>query len=298
MQLFFSPRFLGVIGGAIAGWFGADEREWAFAAEHFWQFHVGWMVLLGLGTPCLAGWMKPDQAFQDWKKARAMAERMRQEIFNRVMDFRSASDNPTLAANLLVLKLEYFRRWQVEVQHAYFVGRGREKRKLTERPSFYYRIYGLLATVLLLTVVIVLLGGGDEHGHAYPDWMAVLLAEPRAVAGSLLTLQIDRMIFAGIVIALCASALAWHRAELGSAWVSAARFETMAENFEEALTAQLEAARQGARAFDEIAVRRYLERVHGMMQIEFSEWVRLGDLDVGRAHPQTGGVKVGQSSIS
>ena len=87
---------------------------------------------IALSFACLAlsilaslwlGWSKP---FDIWMRQRAEAETQRIKLFRRVIDAEEQARDGELP--LLPLQLEYFRRFQLDVQRLYYDKRGKQHR--------------------------------------------------------------------------------------------------------------------------------------------------------------------------
>lgn len=263
-----------VFGGAIDyvfGW-GSDSRN---EIIRIWRTWAPWIVYAGLiGTAFQRLRFRPDERYLLWQQQRAKAEAFRREVFKRLFDHSPGKDPWEL-----LLKLEYFRRWQVEFQRDYFLARGEEHARAVRRASLLNRLSVLIFLLLGLLLLTSAVAGYDEQGM--PN---VLLRGPLdalSLLGFAEAWSWDYwlLLFAALTVAAMAYYLVLDR--LSACKRNAPRFETMRENFDELLGERLKAAREGAARGNRSAVRHYVERVHAVMTLEVNDWVRLADLDRG-----------------
>lgn len=275
---------IGVIGKPDDVTLGVEERLRDYAP---------WIIyLLLILTPLLSWVLAPDARCRAWKEERALAEAMRREIFARVMRHVPPGMNGA-DAWLLQLKLEYFRRWQVEVQNAFFQKRPKQLRAHV-RNAFWAKAAYLLALLGLATILIACsVAAGDEQG------VGLLSNRLSWLTSSLAKLEIDQADYwslLSLVLALLLFGFFGYRAKLGNPIRDAARYETMRSNFETLLGQRLADARKAASAGDEEGVWGYVDSVHSIMSLELNDWVRLDKLDIGMAEAdrhlsgQSGGV--------
>ena len=86
-------------------------------------------------------WLGYAKPYDDWMHERAKAETRRIELFNTVV---AASETPQgNELPTLPLQLEYVRRYQLDVQRAYYKGRGNQHRQAAQR-SGLWRIASLI----------------------------------------------------------------------------------------------------------------------------------------------------------
>jgi hypothetical protein len=119
---------------------------------------------VALATSYLSAyWIKRRRSFLRWMEARGEAELARTAFFDAV----TAADEPTRGAELALapLQIEYFRRYQLDVQKAFYTGRGRQHLADARRSSFLR--YALLALVALAAVAVVRALGVTD---VFNDW--------------------------------------------------------------------------------------------------------------------------------
>lgn len=268
---------------AMADWIGgvfnvAPERHLDIQVAI--QRWVPWLIIVGLvATPILAMIFNPLPYYSHWKEHRAAAEALRTEFFKRVFDDKppSAAVNPILA---LLLKLEYFRRWQVELQSAYFSKTEQRYRKgdtMTNRVALLYIAFAFAWGAILLAAMV---GSMDEQGPVAPfGWHG--LAGTMSLASNAEQWSLDRYFLIATFGIGVSGMWLLHRRKLNEAVRNAARFDVMRNRFRE-IDAKIPLLRQAAARGDEAAVRAFVDRVHSTMSLELADWVRLASLDVGK----------------
>ena len=248
-----------------------------FEAAHSF---LPWIVLLGLiVAPLIERLSGADQLYRDRQRARGTAEAMRREMFQRLLN----ASPPAGAADpawLLVLKLEYFRRWQVEVQQAYYGNKARQHQgnvtKAVRAKAGIVILVAILAALLGLSYVV----GLDEQGAS--GWMPLSVGAALSRIAEIERLGVDQMAIVSLLVIALFAASFHYRSLRDNSLRNGARFATMIENFAALGGKHLDDARRAAVRGDEAAVRHYVERVHSLMSIELNDWVRLADLDQGR----------------
>lgn len=93
--------------------------------------------------------IKTGSLLQLWMSGRASAETLRVDYFNQIVQFKTNPDNTFLS----LLKLEYFRRYQLDTELAYYTIRSRQNLSLANKTLSY-------STWLLIgSTVAVAIGG-------------------------------------------------------------------------------------------------------------------------------------------
>ncbi len=243
------------------------------------RLYVPLIIYALLLTTLMLAWRyNPNVHHKVWHEHRGDAEAMRREIFTRLM-----AQQPAGIAKadpwLLQLKLEYFRRWQVEVQHAYFGKRPKEHRALLARAKRFYwgYIVALLGLGLLLLCSVVT--GLDEQGY---NPIMSPIGSYMVHLSTLEVMQADHLMGVLFAIAAVAAAHFYIATKHTKPLQNAVRFENMEKNFAEIVGPRLALAREAAARGDVAGVENYVNRVNGMMSIETNDWVRLQRLDVGK----------------
>lgn len=99
------------------------------------------LVIISISAALLNARWRP---FQSWQEQRAEAENCRISLFDSIADIKI---NDTLGGRLqLALRLEYFRRYQLDVQHSYYGRRGAEH-QANARRSNRWRFIALLLII-------------------------------------------------------------------------------------------------------------------------------------------------------
>lgn len=121
------------------------------------------LLLISLGSSLLIGSLQP---FEAWMLKRAEAESARASLFNEVMAADTASD----ARALLPLQLEYFRRYQLDVQRHYYHQRGAQHAAAARRAWWWRLIAFLLVVAAAFPVVWSIQGAlALPLGYALPS---------------------------------------------------------------------------------------------------------------------------------
>lgn len=133
-----------------------------------WLAQVFAVVQYGLilGGLMVTGWIAKAAPFDTWKSERARAESARIELFNRVAAAREETRAGEL--ELLPLQLEYFRRYQLQVQQRYYRGRAEQLAAgaaAVDRWRLAIQILTILAASLALIGLAALLLSGLGFGE-------------------------------------------------------------------------------------------------------------------------------------
>jgi hypothetical protein len=265
--------------GAAPGYPGTRlPAPWADAIKWFWYL-LPFVVFVLLAMNIYRQWSCSALTnYDNWKTARATAEAFRREIFRRIMA-EPLPPHEAAKAPALLLRLEYFRRWQCEVQQAYFVRQRQAHRRNLRAEHRYKTAYWFAAAALFLFMLVSSVSTLDEQGARsfMPVWLAAALSRLSPIEG----FGLDIVLIFAIILA----GAMWHyrsvNARLENSLRQAARFHIMQQNFADILGDRLQQTRLAAAAGNERAVREYMARVHSMMSLELNDWVRLADLDRG-----------------
>ena len=269
----------GEIADRLHDWAGV-ARETVLPTFEAVHTRLPWVVLVSLIlAPLVEWWSGADQLYRDRQRARGTAEAMRREMFQRLMDASPAAGAPD-PIWLLVLKLEYFRRWQVEVQQAYFGNKARQ-----HRGNVTWAFRAKVGVVVVVAILAALLGlsylvGLDEQGAS--GWMPLSVGAALSCIAAIEHLGVDQVLIVLLLLGALVAASLGYRSLRDNSLRNDARFANMIENFAALGGKHLDDARRAAVRGDEAAVRHYVERVHSLMSIELNDWVRLADLDQGR----------------
>jgi hypothetical protein len=218
--------------------------------QTFSAYAVFSLILLSVIAANLVLRLKP---FDKWNKARARAEIARIDFFNLVL----SADEPTHPGELplLPLQLEYFRRYQLEVQLAFYRGRGRKHERADRARATRRAIYTTLVSaaaapasygVMQLSGVTGLDTGALNNAFLFFGLVAANLVMAQ---GALSLMSQDRR--------------------------NASRYRVVAENLAYLETAHLGAARAAAAARDHEGVFAFADAVNDQISAEHREWISL-----------------------
>jgi uncharacterized membrane protein len=237
------------------------------------------LVYFALVVPLVIGLLEQrSDPRQRWNEARGDSEHLRRRRFEVVIEGKT---EPLLGEiPLLPLKLEYFRRYQVEVQREHYKEKFKENADQAALAKWLIIpcmlvVFGWLALMLLAFAAVA-----GEQGMP-PAWL------PDGVIGFAADLHlIERfnLDIIGLLLAIALAALygaAYLRSLLFTHQRNASRFERAFENMSYLMEKPLEDARAAARSGDEAGVRAFVARVHSVMSTEYADWIRLRKLDEG-----------------
>ncbi|MFM9938765.1 MAG: hypothetical protein ACKVP7_04625 [Hyphomicrobiaceae bacterium] len=260
----------------------AMKRKYETWLRHLTPTFVNAFLLVAI----LIAWRtKPNDHYAGWKSARAKAEAMRRELFCRVLDAKTPGLAPDQAAPLLLLKLEYFRRYQLEVQQAYFEHRRQQHLAVLwwtkKMRALFFFVAILWAIVSGLAVLSVL----EEQGVIafVPDGMAAAVSWCMAWLQWLEASHLDKWLLVGSVGLAVMYGIILFYSVLSASARNATRFEPMQDNFVHA-GQRLEQVRMDAAQGNVDSVWDFVSDVHAVMSAELNDWVRLAELESGRSH--------------
>jgi hypothetical protein len=121
--------------------------------------HMRWVaIVLVYAVMILAFWslrvLDRENPYKVWHQQRATAELMRGQLFKNVIDAKQVGEQQPGEIDLLPLKLEYVRRYHMDVQNAYYIKRAAEHKRrilLADR----WRKSGAAVIVVLLTCALI-----------------------------------------------------------------------------------------------------------------------------------------------
>ena len=217
--------------------------------------------LLALSIICslAVAWLKP---FEHWMKARGVAEQARANLFRSVMAAQPAPAAAPGEVPLLALQLEYFRRYQLDVQRLYYAKRGNQHR-VAARKSSRWRLFAFILVILAAVPVL--------YSLQKFDWLPLIdrLHLPERS-------QDLQRAFLGLGV--LASALQGLLAALGLMNLderNAARYGSVAQNLAFLENAYLDDARARAASGDRSGVLKFVGLVQEQISSEHREWVEL-----------------------
>ncbi len=218
---------------------------------------IGVSVSLSFILSLLEKWFDPAQK---WMASRAAAENERMRLFSEVV----AANEPVKANELplLPLQLEYFRRYQLDVQRRYYEGRGAQHKAVVRWSN------GLRIVALLLVLTASLPQISTLAGYPIADWL-----------GTAIDPDLQTRIFVGL--STIGSALqVWLATRLlrGLDEHNAARYTSTAENLSALSRRPLDEAREAAANGDRQAVLGFVALVQEQVSSEHREWISLKQL--------------------
>lgn len=243
------------------------------------RFATVLLVYVALVVPFVIGLLEQrSDPRQKWNEARGDAEHLRRRRFEVVMDGKSDTQPGDIP--LLPLKLEYFRRYQVEVQREYHKKKAGENAGQAALARWLIIPCMLIVFGWLALMVLAYAAVAGEQGMP-PAWL------PDAVIGAAAELHVIERFGLDIIGLLLGIALAalygavYLRSLLFTHQRNASRFERAHENMSYLMEKPLKDARAAALKGDEAGVLAYVARVHSVMSTEYADWIRLRKLDEG-----------------
>jgi hypothetical protein len=218
-----------------------------------------YQVAIGLQYGCLAlafmftALVTYRKLFSRWMTARARAEAARHALFNFVVEAQEASEKGEMPA--LPLQLEYFRRYQLDVQIRYYSGRGQQHASAAGATVQAMRLLQLLSACAAVPVVLVVL-----------HWFGFALIFDELWGKGFL-------VFGVIASGLFASLLAVSQMNLDER--NADRYSVTHQNLEFLRKAQLDQARDAAARGDKATVLDFVHAAHRLISSEHQEWLVL-----------------------
>jgi hypothetical protein len=218
-------------------------------------------------------WLARALPFDSWMKARAEAEDARIDLFRRVMNAADPAPQPGAdELKLLALKLEYFRRYQLDVQRRYYDGRGKQHEQAAGWTQRWWITSILLSGVAGAVALIAGLQVVIEAGHvSAPAWL-------KAVNDAIhpyLPPWVSRAELALGVIASALLSTSTSRSLMDLDERNASRYAVMAKNLDYYAGKELDEARRQAAAGQDASVRHYVEQVQDLLSGEHRQWILL-----------------------
>jgi hypothetical protein len=226
-------------------------------------------ILAMVGAFAAARLLIHARLFDLWMKQRAAAEIARINLFDRIVQLDEPSAPDELP--LWPLKVEYFRRYQLDVQRRYYRGRG------TEHAAAIWRNNRLMRLGVLVTAAAVALGiFAGLHlaatlGMPIPQ---VISAWSEAIAGQ----ELQRVLLALGVLSSSLYGLGTARSLMDLDERNASRYLVTAENLDFLAEAKLAAARQSAADDSAGPVLAFISDVQDLISSEHKEWLVLREI--------------------
>lgn len=214
-----------------------------------------------------AQWLQIARPFEEWMANRGKAEIARIQIFDEVLSADEELHGPQ-EKSVLPLQFEYFRRYQLDVQRAYYKGRGEQHRRASGSAGFW-KWLSISLTILWLLICTVALAhfAADQGWTDLPSWLAF----------------IDLGRFEPWIIALGVVASSVYAANSARSLMdldarNAARYKTVSDNLEYVTVELMELSRTAANQGDRDTVLAFVRRVQDLLASEHKEWVALREV--------------------
>lgn len=269
-------------GFAMMGLSVEDAARWAYLAPRMCV--IGSLILV----PLLSLMIDIEGVDTAWREARGTAEALRRKLFEEVL--AAPASGPPGPIPLLLLKLEHFRRYQVEVQHAYHqLTAEREARTAGQARSA--RVAFILALLFwsLLFLGVNLSGAGEQALSPIGAGLDGATARAMAQLNAIETSELDFLVLPASMLLGCFFVALLLKQSIRGSRRNAVRHQRARDNFA-ALAGMIgparEAAARGAPGAAD-TVRLYMDKVHSAMSAELADWVRLAALDIGKPSVET-----------
>ena len=204
--------------------------------------------------------------FDAWMKQRAQAEIARRQLFNDVM--QDEEDVREGELPLLPLKLEYFRRYQLEVQRRYYDGRGRQHARAAGHTKVWRGTSLGLTVAAGCVVVLASLSLLSYLKLQLPNLLQIAVDYAAWVRSD------DRWLLAVGVAASALYGFAAARSLMNLDERNASRYLTTWDNLNFLHATQLDYVRRRAAEGDRAQVDQFVARVQALISSEHQEWVR------------------------
>lgn len=240
--------------------FGIETKWLALAVEYS-------MLLLAF---IVAQWLALRRPFETWMENRGKAEILRVQLFNEVVQAKEpASERATEGElPLLPLQLEYFRRYQLDVQRSYYKGRGGQHERAAGRSTLWSFISTGLTVLWGLIAAAAFIHLAAQQGWIeLPSFLELLQLE-----------NFERWIMAFGVVASSLYGASSARSLMDLDARNAARYKTTSDNLEYIAGTLLDDTRQAASAGDAGKVAAFVQLVQNQISSEHREWVMLREV--------------------
>jgi len=256
--------FIAVVAAAVQlVVFGFDLPEAAAVVEEL-SFVTGGAIALSFILSLLGAWRGP---FSAWMTSRALTETARLRLFNEIAAAKEAHRGDELP--LLPLQLEFFRRYQLDVQRLYYSKRGGEHRRAV------YRAHALRAIALILVIAAAVPPIASLIDVPWEQWPGVrdILA---ALGHGKISPDLEARVFVGLgTIGAALQGLLAARLLMSQHERNATRYAATLANLEALAERPLDEARQAAVDNDRAAVLGFIALVQEQISSEHREWVAL-----------------------
>lgn len=241
----------------LAAWLRAGRLSNAAQAMNFLMF----LQFLSLFLAAVTNWtLSVGRYFERWMSHRSAAETARLEYFYKIAGAREPQEPDEIP--LLELQLEYFRRYQIDLQRNYYRRRAREHAVAAGRTR------GAIAANTLLIVVSLIPAAYGAAQLFAPELLSQVLGQQLDAKTELAFVAI------GIVAAGIGGA-AHEISQLNLHQRNAVRFKLIADDLDAFSDLPLHAAREAARKGDYDTVAFFVDTVQGVVSSENQEWIQL-----------------------
>jgi hypothetical protein len=213
-----------------------------------------------------ARWLALAKPFDRWMKQRAEAEIARIGLFDAV----AAAEEPDRPGELplLPLVLEYFRRYQLDVQRRYYRGRSAQHAAAVWRNNNWVRASLLFTFVSVLVALLASL-------HVLAAWQLPVPGRLAAWSAQLAGPEIKRIVLALGVIASGFYGVGVARSLMDLDERNASRYLVTADNLDYLRSEGLARAREAAASGDRKEVVEFIRSVQNLISSEHREWIVL-----------------------
>ncbi len=262
---------------------------------HYWAIVASYVALvLPLAVVFV---LRRRGTFDAWNRERGSSEYLRRELFHRVLrehpnDLKLVPNCDADKIKLLALKLEYFRRYQIQVQSDYFLLRGGEHRAAATWPERLFQA-ALIVTGLGLVAWLSMIPPHMMEQKPLWPWLFAWLYSLFSWLQVFGDRWMDKVVHGAALLVGLVYGSVFIRTLISNDARNAARYAQALENFRylaDKPLAEVRGVLQAAAAAPtpdtvdqaERAVAGYIERVHSIMAAEHAEWINLRDLDQGK----------------
>ena len=234
----------------------------------FGEYVAGAQFIFVIGALIAAQLIIRLRPFEKWMHARAEAELSRIALFYAIADAQEPSEDGELPA--LPLQLEYFRRYQLGTQLAYYAGRGAQHQNAATKRASRRDIYTALGTFAAAPVAFFGLTFLDSNlGEVFGNYIESgddkLLSSP--VISQILSLT--AIIASTLLATLSTMGL------LSQDRRNASRYLTVYKNLEFLKSEYLDDAREAALAGDHDGMMEFIQSINDLISSEHKEWIAL-----------------------
>ena len=247
---------------------------------------AGPAIYLGLsfGFICVLRilWQAPQER---WLENRGKAELQRGNYFRQILEQSPNSDAATeTALALLPLQLEYVRRYHLDVQKAYFVGRSGEHERSTRRSALLQGAAMLLLSAGFFVFLVTSLVPLSESSVAMPAFFKYLVG----LADILDRNHLDHLFLGLQLVVIFVFGWSLVTSKIDNANRNATRYKLFATALTDITNSRLETAREAACSLDRHSeVLAFFEDVQSVLDSEHAGWKLAENFDRARAPAMT-----------